>query len=61
MKQIQVFAVFMPVIELLGSVAVAMVIYYGGGKVISQSITLGGLVAFISYMRMFFRPGKGYC
>jgi len=56
MKQVQVFAVFMPVIELLGSVAVAMVIYYGGGKVISQSITLGGLVAFISYMRMFFRP-----
>jgi ATP-binding cassette, subfamily B, multidrug efflux pump len=56
MKQIQVFAVFMPIIELLGSVAVALVIYYGGGKVISQSITLGGLVAFISYMRMFFRP-----
>lgn len=56
MKQIRVFAVFMPVIELLGSLAVAMVIYYGGGRVISQSITLGGLVAFISYMRMFFRP-----
>ncbi|MBW1892612.1 MAG: ABC transporter ATP-binding protein [Deltaproteobacteria bacterium] len=56
MKQIQVFAVFMPVIELLGSIAVAMVIYYGGGRVVSQDITLGGLVAFISYMRMFFRP-----
>ncbi|MCP4108019.1 MAG: ABC transporter ATP-binding protein [Desulfobacteraceae bacterium] len=56
MKQIQIFAVFMPVIEILGSVAVAIVIFYGGGSVISNNITLGALVAFISYMRMFFRP-----
>ena len=54
--QIQVFAVFMPVIELLGSVAIAVVIFYGGRGVIEESISLGALVAFISYMKMFFRP-----
>ncbi len=56
MRQVHVFAVFMPVIELLGAVAIGIVIYYGGGSVLSESISLGDLVAFISYMKMFFRP-----
>lgn len=56
MQQIRIFAVFMPVIEVLGAAAVAVVIYAGGRGVLSESVTLGSLVAFISYMRMFFRP-----
>ncbi|MGD8295616.1 MAG: ABC transporter ATP-binding protein [Desulfobacterales bacterium] len=56
MKQIHVLAVFMPLIELLAIVAVALVIFYGGGRVLSGTLTLGALVAFISYIRMFFRP-----
>lgn len=56
MKQIQVLAVFMPLIELLGSVSVALVIFYGGSSVLSEKVTIGALVAFISYMKMFFRP-----
>jgi len=56
MRQVHVFAVFMPVIELLGAVAIGVVIYYGGGSVLAESISLGALVAFISYMKMFFRP-----
>lgn len=56
MRQIRVFAVFMPVIEILGAVAVAVVIFYGGSGVLKQSISLGALVAFISYIKMFFRP-----
>jgi len=55
-KQIRVLAVFMPLIELLGSIAVALVIFYGGISVIDEKVTLGALVAFISYMKMFFRP-----
>jgi len=55
-RQIHVFAVFMPIIELLGAVSVGVVIWYGGGSVISDTLTLGALVAFISYMKMFFRP-----
>jgi ATP-binding cassette subfamily B protein len=56
MRQIHVLAVFMPLIELLGVVAVALVIFYGGGRVFTGSLSLGALVAFISYIRMFFRP-----
>jgi ATP-binding cassette subfamily B multidrug efflux pump len=56
MRQINIFAVFMPVIEVLSSVTTALVIWYGGGRVLVETLSLGALVAFIAYMRMFFRP-----
>ena len=56
MRQINIFAVFMPAIEVLSSVTTALVIWYGGGRVLAEEVSLGTLVAFISYMRMFFRP-----
>lgn len=55
-KQVHVFAIYMPIIEMLGSVALACIIFYGGGEVLRQTISLGVLVAFISYIKMFFRP-----
>jgi ATP-binding cassette subfamily B protein len=56
MRQIHVLAVFMPLIEFLGVIALALVIFYGGGRVLNHALSLGALVAFISYLRMFFRP-----
>ncbi len=56
MRQVTVFAMFMPVIEMMSSVALAVVIFYGGGRIIDGRISLGELVLFISYVRMFFRP-----
>ena len=56
MRQIHVYAVFMPVIEMLGIVAVAILVWYGGLHVLDEQISLGDLVAALSYMRMFFRP-----
>lgn len=56
MEQVRLFALFMPVAELFGMITIALVIYYGGSHVLSGVMTLGALVAFISYMKMFFRP-----
>jgi ATP-binding cassette subfamily B protein len=56
MEQIRVLAVFMPLIEVLALTAVALIIWYGGGQVMGDALSLGALVAFISYIRMFFRP-----
>lgn len=56
MKQIRVFAVFMPIMELFSAFAVALIIWHGGGKVIGEQLSLGSLVAFISYIQMFFKP-----
>jgi len=54
--QIRIFGIFMPLLEVLSSVAVALIIWYGGGQIIQKEMTLGMLVAFLSYMRLFFQP-----
>ena len=56
MRQIRVFAVFMPLTELFASLAAALIVWYGGGRVIQDRLSLGTLVAFLFYMQMFFRP-----
>jgi len=56
MKQISIYALFVPLVEILSSGAVGLLLWYGGGEVIQETITLGTLVAFLSYMRMFFQP-----
>jgi ATP-binding cassette subfamily B protein len=56
MRQVRVFAVFMPITELFSSLAAGLIIWYGGGQVVQDELSLGTLVAFIFYMQMFFRP-----
>jgi ATP-binding cassette subfamily B multidrug efflux pump len=56
MKQIKIYALFVPLIEILSSGAIGLLLWYGGGKVIQETISLGALVAFLSYIRMFFQP-----
>jgi len=55
-REIRVFGLFMPLVDMLGSLALAVVIFYGGGRVVADELSLGTLVAFISYAKMFFRP-----
>ena len=50
------YALFYPAIELTGVLAVALILWYGGGLVIREALTLGSLVAFIQYSQRFFRP-----
>lgn len=56
LRQIKLFGTFMPLTELMGSLATALILWYGGGEIIQQHLTLGELVAFLSYMRLFFQP-----
>jgi ABC-type multidrug transport system fused ATPase/permease subunit len=56
MKQIKIYALFVPLIEILSSGAIGLLLWYGGGRVIREAISLGALVAFLSYIRMFFQP-----
>ncbi len=55
-KSIFYYAVFFPTVELLSSIAVALIIWYGGGNVLKGVMTVGVLFAFIQYTEMFFRP-----
>lgn len=55
-KSIFYYAIFFPSVELLSSIAIALIVWYGGGEVIQSSLTIGVLFAFIQYTEMFFRP-----
>lgn len=54
--QIRLFGTFLPLTEFMGTTAVALILWYGGKEVIARSLTLGELVAFLFYMRLFFQP-----
>ena len=56
LKTIFYYAVFFPVVTIIGTLAVALIIWYGGQKVIANLLTLGTLVAFIQYIEKFFHP-----
>ncbi len=43
-------------VEALSSIAVGLIIWYGGGEIIRGTLTFGALVAFIQYMEKFFSP-----
>jgi ATP-binding cassette subfamily B protein len=50
------YALYNPVVDLLSSVAIAMVIWFGGGQTLRNLTTIGVLAAFIQYAQRFFRP-----
>jgi len=43
-------------VEMIGSAAVALLLWYGGGQVVTGALTFGGLVAFLEYTGRFFLP-----
>ncbi|MEX0639286.1 MAG: ABC transporter ATP-binding protein, partial [Balneolaceae bacterium] len=53
------FSIFWPLVEVLASLAMALVVWYGGARVLTEELTLGVLVAFIQYARQFFNPIRG--
>ncbi len=50
------YAVFYPAVELVSALAGALILWYGGGRVVADELTLGSLVAFLQYSQRFFRP-----
>jgi len=50
------YAVFYPAVELVSALAASLIIWYGGGRVMADALTLGSLVAFLQYSQRFFRP-----
>jgi ATP-binding cassette, subfamily B, multidrug efflux pump len=55
------YAVFFPLVDLIGAVGVALIIWYGGYRVMQNTpahtvLTLGALVAFIQYSQALFQP-----
>jgi ATP-binding cassette subfamily B multidrug efflux pump len=55
-KAMSLSFVFLPGIEFLGMVATVIVLWFGGHYVLSEQVTLGVMVAFLSYISRFFQP-----
>jgi ATP-binding cassette subfamily B protein len=55
-RSITIYAVFFPVVEVLTAVAMALLLYYGGLRTLSGTLTVGVLAAFIQLTRRFFQP-----
>ncbi|WP_158750343.1 ABC transporter ATP-binding protein [Acidobacterium sp. S8] len=50
------YALYYPAVEILSSIAIALVIWRGGYGVLHTTVTIGVLVAFMQYAQRFFRP-----
>jgi ATP-binding cassette subfamily B protein len=50
------YGLFYPAVELLGMIAVAIILYLGGGMALRGLVTVGTAIAFIQYSQRFFRP-----
>ena len=55
-RSIRYDAILYAIIETVGSITIGVILWYGGGQVLRDMITLGLLVAFIEYMQKFFVP-----
>ena len=55
------YAIFFPLVDLIGAIGIALIIWYGGYRVMHNTaghtvLTLGALVAFIQYSQQLFQP-----
>jgi ATP-binding cassette, subfamily B, multidrug efflux pump len=56
LRSITYYAAFFPIIEVLTAVAFALILWYGGARVLDETLTVGVIAAFLQYARRFFRP-----
>ncbi len=50
------YAVFFPAVEVIGALAIALILWYGGSGILAGAVTFGVVVAFIQYAERFYQP-----
>lgn len=56
LRSVRAYAAYFPIVEFLEVAAAALILGYGGWRVLSGVLTVGSLIAFIQYSERFFRP-----
>lgn len=56
LKSVLYHAVFFPVVEIIGAVSLALIIWYGGAGVLAGALTFGTIAAFVQYVDRFYQP-----
>ncbi|WP_299834928.1 ABC transporter ATP-binding protein [uncultured Tenacibaculum sp.] len=56
-KTVWYYSIFFPIAEILSSVAIGLIVWYGGLQVIAKdTITVGAVISFVQMAQMLFRP-----
>ena len=56
-RTIWYFSIFFPIAEILSSIGIGLIVWFGGGQVIQNSgISIGMIMGFIQFAQMLFRP-----
>jgi ATP-binding cassette subfamily B multidrug efflux pump len=50
------YSIFYPVVELIETIGIALIVWYGGGQVIRGTLSIGALIAFFQYAQRFYEP-----
>jgi ATP-binding cassette subfamily B protein len=50
------YSVFYPVVELVETIGLALIVWYGGGQVLHGMLSIGTLIAFFQYAQRFYEP-----
>lgn len=56
LKAVYYYATFFPIVEIISSISLAILLYYGGLQISSETLTFGELVAFIQLVQRFYYP-----
>ena len=55
-KSIFYYALFYPGVDLIGAISIGLIVWYAGGNILEQNITVGTVIAFVQFNEMFWRP-----
>ncbi|MBI5471901.1 MAG: ABC transporter ATP-binding protein [Ignavibacteriae bacterium] len=55
-KSIFYYALFYPGVDLIGAIAIGLIIWYAGVEAIGGTVTIGTVMAFLQFNEMFWRP-----
>lgn len=55
-KSIFAYSIFFPIVEIIMSIALGILVWYGASKMLDAEVTQGIIIAFIFYLNMLFRP-----
>src|SRR6185503_17992557 len=50
------YSVFFPLVDFIGAIGIALIIWFGGYRTMNHALTLGALFAFIQYSGFLFQP-----
>ena len=55
-KTVLYFSIFLPIVDVCSAIGMGVLVWYGAVNVISGSVTIGEIIAFILFINMLFRP-----